>query len=335
MSTLSDALSTLSDRGLRRLLGARTFLRGLDYEKRKVVEQVVVQDTFATCTVRGSDAQPYDVSIRLGGEGITSSCSCPAFAKTGQHCKHVASLLINVRNKARAKAPRPPVAAPAQAAPTPRLPEQSKASRRRERRRRNQTPTNVVPPGLRPPPSPDATARSTGIGAWMSPEDTSRRLNLEFRVHVRAGGLTVTVLDTDARVPMLPSVGLNWQAISPTADRDALRVLSRHESGNPRHPAVDIRGEDVSELLPLLVGRRVLLEPALMQLRFSEEVLRPRFDLEMVGGDTIVAKATFVRTEDGRQFQLSSGGWFEGWPGWHIDTSEGVARLVDRRVAPS
>lgn len=331
MSTISDALSTLSDRGLRRLLGARTFLRGLDYEKRKVVDQVVIQETAATCTVRGSDSKPYDVCIRLGGEGITSSCSCPAFAKTGQHCKHVAALLINVRNKSRNKAPRQPVA-PVQ--PVLR-PEQSKASRRRERRRRNQGQQNVVPPGLRPPPSMDATARPTGIGAWMAPADSSRRLDLEFRVHVRAGGLTVTVLDTEARVPLLPSVALNWQAQAPTEDRKALRILARSESGNPRHPAVDVRGEDVAELLPELVGRRVLLEPALMQLRFSEEVLRPTFDLEMVGADTIVAKCTFVRGSDQRQFQLASGGWFEGWPGWHIDTNEGIARPIDRSVSPS
>lgn len=331
MSTISDALSTLSDRGLRRLLGARTFLRGLDYEKRKVVEQVQIQETAATCTVRGSDSKPYDVSIRLGGEGITSSCSCPAFEKTGQHCKHVAALLINVRNKSRNKAPRP-VAAPA---PPPPRPEQSKASRRRERRRRNQNQQNVVPPGLRPPPAIDATARPTGIGAWMAPSDSTRRLDLEFRVHVRAGGLTVTVLDTEARVPLLPSVALNWQAQAPTEDRKALRILARHESGNPRHPAVDVRGEDVSELLPELIGRRVLLEPALMQLRFSEEVLRPTFDLEMVGADTIVAKCTFVRGNDQRQFQLGSGGWFEGWPGWHIDTNEGIARPIDRAVSPS
>lgn len=331
MSTISDALSTLSDRGLRRLLGARTFLRGLDYEKRKVVDQVHVQETAATCTVRGSDSKPYDVSIRLGGEGITSSCSCPAFAKTGQHCKHVAALLINVRNKSRNKAPRQ-VATPA--APAPR-PEQSKASRRRERRRRNQNQQIVVPPGLRPPPAMDATARPTGIGAWMAPADSMRRLDLEFRVHVRAGGLTVTVLDTEARVPLLPSVALNWQALAPTGDRKALRILARHESGNPRHPAVDVRGEDVAELLPELVGRRVLLEPALMQLRFSEEVLRPTFDLEMVGADTIVAKCTFVRGSDQRQFQLTAGGWFEGWPGWHIDTNEGIARPIDRSVSPS
>lgn len=330
MSTISDALSTLSDRGLRRLLGARTFLRGLDYEKRKVVESVNIEETQATCTVRGSDSQPYDVCIRLGGEGITSSCSCPAFAKTGQHCKHVAALLINVRNKSRTKAPRQATAP----VPPPR-PEQSKASRRRERRRRNQVQQVVVPPGLRPPPPMDATARPTGIGAWMAPHTSERPLNLEFRVHVRAGGLTVTVLDTDARLPLLPSVALNWQAQSPSDDRAALRVLTRHESGNPRHPAVDVRGEDVAELLPLLIGRRVLLEPALMQLRFSEETLKPRFDLEMVGADTIVLKCTFERGNDSREFLLTSGGWFEGWPGWHIDTNEGIARPLDRLVSPA
>lgn len=336
MSTLSDALSTLSDRGLRRLLGARTFLRGLDYEKRKVVEQVSIQDTVSTCTVQGSDAAPYSVAIRLGGEGITSSCTCPAFIKTGQHCKHVAALLIHVRNKARAKAPRPAQPTP-QPVPPPRLPEQSKASRRRERRRRSQTPTTntLTPNGHRLPSALDATARPTGIGAWMPQQESPRRLQLEFRIHVRAGGLTVTVLDTEARMPLLPGVALNWQALSPTPDRDALRVLARHESGNPRHPAVDIRGEDVAELLPLLVGRRVLLEPALMQLRFSEEVLKPKFDLEMVGSDTVIAKVSFVRADDGRVFQLTSGGWFEGWPGWHIDTNEGVARSIDRRVSPS
>jgi superfamily II DNA or RNA helicase len=112
-------------------------------------------------------------------------------------------------------------------------------------------------------------------------------------------------------------------------------VLSRFESGNPRHPAVDVRGEDAAELLPLLRERRVLLEPALMQLRFVDEPLRPRFDLEMVGAETIVAKVTFERQSDGRRFQLTGGGWFEGAPGWHVDTSEGVARPLDVRTSPA
>jgi superfamily II DNA or RNA helicase len=342
VSSLADALSTLSDRGLRRLLGARTFLRGLDYEKRKVVEDVGVNESTAQGRVKGSDPEPYEVTIRLGGEGITSHCTCPAFQKTGQHCKHVAALLITVRNQARAALPRrePPQ--------SPNVPmhvrdvgagagggNDSKASRRRDRRRRAQQQQHVVPPGLQPPPSPDTSARPTGLGAWLAPEGTVRIQNLEFRVHVRQGGLTVTVLDTDARVPLLPGVALNWQALAPTPDRAALRVLARFESGNPRHPAVDIRGEDAAELLPLLRDRRVLLEPALMQLRFVNETLKPRFDLEMVGADTIVAKCTFERPGDGRRFQLTSGGWFEGAPGWHIDTSEGTARPIDHRVSPA
>lgn len=335
MSSLADALSTLSDRGLRRLLGARTFLRGLDYEKRRVVEDVGVNESTASGRVKGSDAEPYEVTIRLGGEGITSHCTCPAFQKTGQHCKHVAALLITVRNQARAAMPRREVPPPQ----PPPQPQQdmagSKASRRRDRRRRAQAQQHVVPPGVQPPPAPDASARPTGIGAWLPPDGALRTQNLEFRVHVRQGGLTVTVLDTDARIPLLPSVALSWQALSPTPDRGALRVLSRFESGNPRHPAVDIRGEDAAELLPLLRDRRVLLEPALAQLRFADEPLKPRFDLEMVGADTIVAKITFERPGDGRRFQLTSGGWFEGAPGWHIDTSEGIARPIDHRVSPA
>ena len=358
MSSLSDALSTLSDRGLRRLLGARTFLRGLDYEKRKVVEEVSVNDSSAQGRVKGSDPDPYEVAIRLGGEGITSSCTCPAFQKTNQHCKHVAALLITVRNKARSALPRretPAQPPPQQLHPTAQQSgnnsgnggnasangADAKGGRRRDRRRRQQqqapqlpTPISHYTPHAAPAPA-DLSARPTGIGAWLAPDGTQRTLHLEFRVHVRQGGLTVTVLDIDSRTPLLPSVALNWQGVTPTADRNALRVLARFESGNPRHPAVDIRGEDASELLPLLRNRRVLLEPALMQLRFAEEALRPRFDLEMVGSDTIVSKVTFERQNDGRRFQLTTGGWFEGAPGFHIDTNEGIARPLDHRVSPA
>ncbi len=331
MSTISEALSTLSDRGLRRLLGSRTFLRGLDYAKRGVVEQVDVAAKEATGQVKGSDPEPYKVQVTLGGDGINATCTCPAHQKTQQHCKHIAALLITVRNQARANLPRP-------VQPPPQPPQQSggaesKSSRRRERRRRAQQQQLAVPPGVTLP-TPDATARPTGIGAWLAPEGSVRRLSLEFRVHVRPSGFTVTVLDVDARVPLLPSVALAWQALAPTPDRAALRLLTRFESGNPRHPAIDIRGEDVSELLPMLVGRSVLLEPALMQLRFNDQPLKPRFDLEMVGQDTIIAKATFDRG-DGRRFQLNQGGWYEGSPGWHIDTIEGIARPIDNKVSPA
>jgi superfamily II DNA or RNA helicase len=363
-SSIAGALSTLSDRGLRRLLGARTFLRGLDYEKRKVVGDLKVSQSDATARIKGSDNDPYLTTIQLGGEGISSQCSCPAFQKTGHHCKHVAALLITVRNQARAQQP-PQPQQPQQAQPQPQQqspqqqPQQqqhsqrgreasqpttastttpsardSKPSRRRERRRRAQAQPAQVASRV-DLPAPENGARATGLGAWLAPEGALKRMDLEYRVHVRSGGLTITVLDLGARVPLLPSSALTWQAISPTADRDALRALARFESGNARHPAVDVRGEDAADLLPKLEGRRVLLEPALMQLRFSQETLRPHFDLEMVGNDTIVAKASFERDVNGRRFSLSNGGWFEGSPGWHIDTTEGIARPLDARVSPA
>jgi superfamily II DNA or RNA helicase len=354
---ISDALSTLSDRGLRRLLGARTFLRGLEYFRRRVVEDITVNDMNASGTVRASDSEPYPVTVELTPDGIKSQCNCPAFAKGGQHCKHVAALLISIRDQARGAQPRrePPV-------PAPMLPQTAHAGggdalKRVRRRDRRSSPEGLRmgPPGspvtpmgasaisMGPPgstvtlnaPAADATARQTGIGAWLPPEGIAGARRVEFRLHVRQGALTVTVLDAEARVPVLPSVALAWQSLYPTPDRDALRLLARFESGNPRHPAVDVRGEDVAELLPLLEGQRVLLEPALMQLRFGEEPIKPRFDLELVGGDTIIVKASFERSSDRRRFSLMQGGWFEGWPSWQIDTQEGIARRVDKRVSPA
>src|SRR5690606_32387161 len=122
-----------------------------------------------------------------GDGGIMGECSCPAHQKTKQHCKHIASLLITVRNEARAKAPRAPAQPPAPA-PAPAL--DSKSSRRRERRRRSAQQTLVAPPGVTVP-NPDASASPTGIGAWLPPEGAVKRLNLEFRLNARQGGLTV------------------------------------------------------------------------------------------------------------------------------------------------
>jgi superfamily II DNA or RNA helicase len=299
---------------------------------------VQVAEASAQGRVKGSDSDPYTVRVDLTPEGIQSNCTCPAFAKAGQHCKHVAALLITVRDQARGAQPR---REPPQPVPQTAHAGGDSKSRRRDRRRR--AVGGGLPPGALVPtpreigalPPPDASARATGVGAWLPPPGQNHTRPIEFRVHARQQGLTVTVLDTEARVPLLPSVALAWQSLHPTPDRDALRLLRRFESGNPRHPAVDVRGEDAADLLPLLAGRRVLLEPALMQLRFSEEPLKPRFDLEMIGGETIVAKASFERPSDKRRFSLLQGGWYEGAPGWHVDTSEGIARPIDRRTSPA
>ena len=107
MPPISDALSTLSDRGLRRLLGARTFLRGLEYFRRRVVEDISINEMTASGVVRASDSEPYPVMVELTPDGIKSQCSCPAYAKGGAHCKHVAALLISVRDQARGSQPSP------------------------------------------------------------------------------------------------------------------------------------------------------------------------------------------------------------------------------------
>ena len=110
-SPFTEALSTLNDRALRRLLGARAYLRGYDYVRRHAVEDVVVEDAGARGHVRGTDADPYKVTLQLTPSGFTSSCTCPAFASSnGGHCKHVAALLIALRDQARG-APAAPGAA--------------------------------------------------------------------------------------------------------------------------------------------------------------------------------------------------------------------------------
>ena len=50
------------------MLGARTFLRGLDYAKRGVVENVNVEPGEARGQVKGSDPDPYSVTITLTDE---------------------------------------------------------------------------------------------------------------------------------------------------------------------------------------------------------------------------------------------------------------------------
>jgi len=103
----TEALSQLNDRALRRLLGARAFLRGYDYVRRNAVSDVVMEELSARGHVRGTDPEPYDVKLQVTPTGFVSECSCPAFPKINGHCKHVAALLIALRDQVRPKQPRP------------------------------------------------------------------------------------------------------------------------------------------------------------------------------------------------------------------------------------
>jgi hypothetical protein len=81
-----------------------------------------------------------------------------------------------------------------------------------------------VPPGVTLP-APDATARPTGIGAWLSPEGTMRRLNLEFRVHVRPSGHPPVLVDgRSRRAPGMGSIRSTF-AFPPSVPRVKARCI--------------------------------------------------------------------------------------------------------------
>src|SRR5882672_1420133 len=347
-SPFTEALSTLNDRALRRLLGARAYLRGYDYVRRHAVEDIVIEDAAARGHVRGTEADPYKVKLQLTPAGFTSSCTCPAFASSnGGHCKHVAALLIALRDQARGAQPRTAQSSPANGvhytvhggtvhvAGVDGEGRRSKRARARAMKAAHHaalTARGFVPSGM-------------GVDAWLPEPIPPPPRQIEYRLQVKqvghgpggAGGtLTITLLDPDARVPLLPSALLVAQDQHPTADRDAIRLLARFENQGPRRVGIDVRGEDASDLLPLLKGRRVIVEPQMMELRFGDEALRPRFDLELSqDGAQVLVKSSFQRSGDPRKFTTAQGAWFEGSPGWYVDPQEGVARPLDRRVSPA
>jgi superfamily II DNA or RNA helicase len=347
-SPFNEALSTLNDRALRRLLGARAYLRGYDYVRRRAVDDIVVEDAGARGHVRGNEAEPYRVSLQLTPSGFTSSCTCPAFASSnGGHCKHVAALLIALRDQARG-AQQQRQAQPASngvhytvhggtvhVAGVEGEGRRSKRARARAMKAAQHAALSVR----------GFTPSGSGVDAWLPEPLPPQPKHIEYRIQVKpvghgsagaGGALTITLLDPDARVPLLPSTLVVGQDQQPTPDRDAIRFLARFENQGPRRVGIDVRGEDASDLLPLLKGRRVIVEPQMMELRFGDEPLRPRFDLELSpDGAQILVKTSFQRQGDPRKFTMSSGAWFEGSPGWYVDGQEGWARPIDRRASPA
>jgi superfamily II DNA or RNA helicase len=355
-SPFTDALSILNDRALRRLLGARAYLRGYDYVRRHAVGDIAIEEAGARGSVRGTEAEPYRVTLQLSPTGFSSTCTCPAFASSnGGHCKHVAALLIALRDQARGSQPRQ--------APPGHLGHQAQSNgvhytvhggtvhvagvdgegRRSKRARARAMKAGQLGGMAARLPAPSSAV--SGVDAWLPEPMPPAPKQIEYRLQVRqvghgqgggGSGLAITVLDPDARVPLLPSALLAWQDQHPTADREAIRHLARLENQGPRRVGIDVRGEDASELLPHLKGRRVIVEPQMMELRFGEEPLRLRFDLELSqDGTQILVRTAFQRQGDPRRFTMNSGAWFEGSPGWYVDPQEGWARPVDRRISPA
>ncbi len=207
--------------------------------------------------------------------------------------------------------------------------------RRRGRRKGGGIGLGLSGPGFQISGGEAYSVVSTGVDAWSKEPLPPSPKNIEYRVQVRPSLLVVTPQDSATRTPLSPQALLPHENEHPTQERDLLRFLSRFENGG-RRAGVEVRGEDVCDLLPLMKGKRVILEPQMMDLRFGDEPLRPKFDLDLSpDGRHVIVKSSFMRQGDPRKFTTATGGWFEGSPGWYIDLSDGVARPIDRRVAPS
>jgi superfamily II DNA or RNA helicase len=348
-------VARFSDRAIQRLVGGNAFLRGRIYARRNAVGDLESDPTHASCKVLIKQDEPLTVTVELAGGELRSQCVCQAWRGPTGHCKHVAALLVALRDRDRPARPRPPtpVSVEARADPFGVAPGAGKRRRSRRRRRGGLLPgmaplgegaTGVVHNGAlldalspraldeglgsRRPPGPGRGA----LDAWLPPGDLTRPQTFEYRLTVRAASITVTPVLAGTRSAVAIADALGSFSAVPASERPLLRALARHAPrGAPA--TAELRGEDAAEVLGMLRGRRVLLEPASKELRFADGALAPTLELDLANNKSLRIRVVFEHGS--RRFPLSSGAWFEGTPGWHIDTTEGVARPVIENVTPA
>lgn len=369
ITSISQYVGKMSDRAIQRLVGGNAFLRGRIYARRNAVSDLEAKGFQASCRVVVRQDEPIETSIKFESGGVTSQCSCQAWRGPTGHCKHVAALLVALRDRERP--PKPPkeaaqasngggekakAAAEAQSNGGDKDKDKDKdaaggssTGKRRRSRRRRRNATSETGGGtaiVTNAPSGKVevlTARQMGISGrrgqsrasldtWMPEGEIPRPMDFEYRLTVRAASITVTpvLAGTLSAVPIADA--LSGFSTVPSSERSLLRALSRHAPRNAPATA-ELRGEDAAEVLTMLRGRRVLLEPASKELRFADGVLTPRIELDLANNKSVRIRVVFE--QGSRRFPLSSGAWFEGTPGWHIDTTEGVARPVSDVVTPA
>ena len=353
---ITEHVSKMSDRAIQRVTGGNAFLRGRLYARRNSVENLKAKgkELSGQITIRSADA-PYETSVKLAEEGkFISACTCPGWRGPSAHCKHVAAILVALRDRERPPRPKGEQQQQqqqqqqsrkkkkknqAQAQPqTPPLHVPGTVSaggkRRRSRRRRR---GGAAAEGKLDLFSPDGMAPESrgALDAWLPPEALPRPYEIEYRMTVRPASITITpvVAGTRTAVPLVDAVAAF--NMLPTRERPLMRLLARAATrGQPT--TAELRAEDAAEALSLMRSSRVLLEPASMELRFSEEqVLHPRIELDRANAEHLRMRVVFQLEGNGRRFSLSRGAWFEGTPGWHLDTTEGVARPVVDLVTPA
>ncbi len=344
-TSVAKKLASMSDRAIQRVTGGNAFLRGRLYARRKAVENLAEEEHTASgeISVRTAD-EPYrtTISYKEDGDAWESSCTCPGWRGPTGHCKHVAAVMVALRDEVRpprTKGPQQQQSKKKKKSEPVHVPGTVSAGgkRRRSRRRRRGAggaeggPLDVLSP--RELQAQRGEARGP-MDAWLPAEALPKPLEFEYRMTVRSASITVTPVLAGSRsaVPISEALGaFNMVSID---ERPLFRALARNMNRGQATTA-ELRGEDAAEVLEMLSDRRVLLEPASMELRFANEALKPRIELDPANGDSLRVRIVFYLESNKRRFALSSGAWFEGTPGWQIDTTEGVARPVSELVTPA
>jgi superfamily II DNA or RNA helicase len=345
-TSVAKKLASMSDRAIQRVTGGNAFLRGRLYARRKAVEGLNEQEHSASgeISVRTAD-EPYrtEVTYLEDGDSWESSCTCPGWRGPTGHCKHVAAVMVALRDEVRpprAKGPQQQQSKKKKKTEPVHVPGTVSAGgkRRRSRRRRGRG-AGGADIGALEILSPRELQAQRGeargpMDAWLPAEALPKPLEFEYRMTVRSASIAVTPVLAGSRsaVPISEALGaFNMVSID---ERPLFRALARNMNRGQAATA-ELRGEDAAEVLEMLSDRRVLLEPASMELRFANEALKPRIELDPANGDSLRVRVVFYLESNKRRFALSSGAWFEGTPGWQIDTTEGVARPVSELVTPA
>ena len=374
---MSQAVARLSDRALARIVGANAYLRGRVYARQQMVNDVLIEGSTATAKVHGRASDPYEVRLEVNAEGaFTSQCSCPAWRGPERHCKHVAALLVALREKYRPPRAAQQPGASGEAAPVSDAPRPTTQSagggasshggtpsgtqgfggggkrgdrfQRRNRREESQGPREVVVVDRSGPRVVSSSGPTTvqavsagpggdgraGFELWLPRNEPRKAPEYEDRISLRSQSIAITVFSADTRAPMTPHDAYEALGAHVTPHRVILHQLTRLAPRSQRISPIEARGEEAAELLSKLKGRRVLLEPALMELRYLDEPLVPRMEMELVAPASIRVRVVFERKGDGRRFNMSQGLWLEGMPGWHVDPTQGVARQIVDHVTP-
>lgn len=341
-SPIAMHMSTYSDRAIQRGVGGNAFLRGRLYARRGYVLGLGTDGDTCTGKVQVKPETFYEPKIFLNDGLLNSHCVCPGWRGPTGHCKHSAALMVALRDRERVFLPKKEESL----IPTTVSVGGKKKKHKRKRNSGTEISQEYALPLMRdsqPPAeghvSRDSLAPKEGtlsrsvVGVWIPEGMDEQLLALEFRMLPRATSIQLTAMLQGTRQAY--SIVEALYGTRPIANnmRPLLRILARHVQRTSPATA-ELKGEDAAEMLSALKGKKVILEPAALELKFSEDVLKPKMDLDLSAGNQVRVRIVFETKGGVRKFHLTQGAWFEGTPCWHVDPTEGVARVISDNVSP-